>query len=68
MAKLTAAGRKRLKPKQFALSGGRYPIEDKNHARNALARASEEYAKGNLTAGQLKEIHAKAKAKLKERR
>lgn len=41
MAKLTAAGRKHIAPKNFALPGGRYPIEDKNHARNALARVSQ---------------------------
>jgi hypothetical protein len=41
MAKLTTAGRKRIKPKNFALPGRRYPIEDRAHARNALARVSQ---------------------------
>lgn len=41
MSKLTAAARNKLSPKQFALPGGRYPIEDSNHARNALARVSQ---------------------------
>jgi len=41
MAKLTAAKRKKLPKADFALSGGRYPIEDKAHARNALARISQ---------------------------
>ena len=41
MAKLTAAARKKLPSKSFALPGGRYPIEDANHARNALARVSQ---------------------------
>ena len=41
MAVLTAAARKRLKPKQFALGKGRYPIHDAAHARNALARVSQ---------------------------
>lgn len=40
MAKLTAKARKAIPKKDFALPGGRYPIEDKSHARNALARAS----------------------------
>lgn len=40
MAKLTAATRKKLSGKVFALPGRRYPIEDASHARNALARAS----------------------------
>ncbi len=37
---LTAAERHKLPGKDFALPGGRYPIEDANHARNALARVS----------------------------
>jgi hypothetical protein len=41
MAKLTTQGRKRIAPKNFALPGGRYPIEDASHARNALARVSQ---------------------------
>lgn len=41
MAKLTAAARKKLPSKAFALPGGRYPIEDASHARNALARVSQ---------------------------
>jgi len=38
---LTAAQRHKLPAKDFALPGERYPIEDKNHARNALARVSQ---------------------------
>jgi len=41
MAVLTAAARKKIPAKSFALPGGRYPIEDEAHARNALARASQ---------------------------
>jgi hypothetical protein len=41
MAKLTTTGRKRIKAKNFALPGRRYPIEDRAHARNALARVSQ---------------------------
>lgn len=41
MAKLTAAKRKKIPAKDFALGGGRYPIEDASHARNALARISQ---------------------------
>ena len=41
MAKLTTKERKRLPGKEFALKGGRYPINDANHARNALARAAQ---------------------------
>ena len=35
MAKLTTQARKKLSSDQFALPGGRYPIEDKAHARDA---------------------------------
>ena len=38
---LTALGRKRIKEKNFALPGGRYPIHDRSHARNALARVAQ---------------------------
>lgn len=41
MAKLTAKARKALKSSSFALPGRRYPVNDKNHARNALARVSQ---------------------------
>lgn len=41
MAKLTAAARKKIPAKDFALGKGRYPIEDASHARNALARVSQ---------------------------
>lgn len=41
MAKLTAQARKHIASKNFALPGGRYPIEDASHARNALARVSQ---------------------------
>jgi hypothetical protein len=39
--KLTAKGREGLPEGDFALAGRRYPIEDKAHARNALARVAQ---------------------------
>ena len=39
--KLTDKARKAIPKKNFALPGRRYPIEDPNHARNALARVSQ---------------------------
>jgi hypothetical protein len=39
--KLTAEQRNNMPQKEFALPGGRYPINDANHARNALARVSQ---------------------------
>ena len=41
MSRLTARGRKRIKTKNFALPGRRYPIHDKAHARAALARVAQ---------------------------
>ena len=41
MAKLSTKARKAIPKEDFALSGRRYPIEDKNHARNALSRVSQ---------------------------
>lgn len=41
MAELTSKKRKSLNSGQFALPGRRYPINDKAHARNALARVSQ---------------------------
>lgn len=41
MAKLTSKKRNALASSSFALRGRRYPIEDANHSRNALARVSQ---------------------------
>ena len=41
MAKLSAKQRHALPKSMFALPGERYPINDTNHARNALARVSQ---------------------------
>lgn len=38
---LDAEARSKIAPHNFALPGGRYPIHDANHARNALARVSQ---------------------------
>ena len=41
MSKLTSKQRNRLDEGEFAVPGRRYPIEDKSHARNALARVAQ---------------------------
>jgi len=42
MAELTSRGRKHIKSSNFAIPSKRkYPIHDKAHARNALARVSQ---------------------------
>lgn len=42
MAKLTAKGRKRIKSRNFGIPSKRkYPIHNRAHARNALARVAQ---------------------------
>lgn len=61
MAKLTAAKRNKIPKKEFGLPGRRaYPMEDKSHARNAKARASEMEHKGKLSPSAKAKIDAKA--------
>lgn len=66
MADLSARMRNAFGPAKFGLPGKRaYPVNDRSHAANAKARASEEYNKGNLSAGQKAEIDARANKVLK---
>ena len=61
MAKLDAKERKKIPKGEFGLPGKRsYPMEDKAHARNAKARASEMENKGKLSASAKAKIDAKA--------
>lgn len=68
MAKLTTQTRKKLPKDDFALSGGRFPVEDKAHARDAKARASQQYNAGNLSASDKAKVDRKADAVLGRRR
>lgn len=66
MAKLNAASRNALPKSEFGLPGERkYPMPDRSHAANAKARASQQEAKGELSAGQRARINAKANRILK---
>lgn len=61
MSHLKAATRNKLPKKAFGLPGERkYPMEDKAHARNAKARASEMANKGKLSRSSEARIDAKA--------
>ena len=42
MSKLTTRSRNALPKSAFALRGDKYPVEDKPHAANAKARASQQ--------------------------
>lgn len=51
MAKLTSKGRSKLSAAKFALpEEKKYPINDKAHAQNAKARASQMVDKGKISA------------------
>ena len=58
MAKLTTKERKALPKKDFALPGGRFPIENLSHARNALARAAQ-HASPNEEEAIQRKVHEK---------
>lgn len=58
MAKLSAEQRDRMPAKEFALSGGRYPINDESHARMALAMVAK-----HGTPEEQRKVKAKVKKK-----
>ena len=60
MAKLTTKQRKALPNKDFAGPDRSYPVMDKNHARNAKARASQMEKAGKLSESSKAKIDAKA--------
>ena len=71
MADLTAKQREKLPAKDFGLpekartkdakkESGNYPMPDKEHARNAKARAAQQQQAGNLTKKEKKRIDRKA--------
>jgi hypothetical protein len=64
MSKLTTDARKKLPKSDFALPGGRYPVEDKAHARDAKARAAQGYKSGHLSAAEKAKVDKKADAVL----
>lgn len=67
MADLSIKRRKSLLKSDFGEPGSRkYPMPDKSHARNAKARASQEYNVGKLSASAKAKIDAKADRKLKK--
>jgi hypothetical protein len=63
---LSTKSRNKLPKSEFALPKERkYPIEDKAHARNAKARASQMEEKGKISASTKSKIDAKANKVLK---
>lgn len=61
MADLKSSTRNKLPSSTFGLPGDRkYPMNDKSHAANAKARASQMEAKGVISPGDKARIDAKA--------
>jgi len=61
MTVLTTKARKAIPKEKFALPAERkYPLNDRAHAANAKARATQQLAKGNLTPAQNAKIQAAA--------
>jgi hypothetical protein len=58
VAKLSIKARKKIPTSEFALPGRRYPIEDKVHARNALARVSQKGTPAEKAAVRRKVVQA----------
>lgn len=65
MAKLTTKARNSLPNSKFAGPDRSYPIENKAHAINAKARATQQVKAGNLSPSEAGKIKAKANAVLK---
>ena len=69
MAKLSAKKRNKLKKSVFGIPSERkYPMPDKAHARNAKARASQQYRIGNLSLSEKQAIDRKADKILKNKK
>lgn len=68
MAKLTTKQRKKLPASAFAGPGRSYPVEDKSHAANAKARASQAVKAGRMSKAQEARIDAKANRVLGKRK
>jgi len=67
MAELSTDARKKLPKSEFAEPDKRkYPIEDKAHARNAKARASQAVKAGRMSKAEEAKIDRKADAVLKK--
>ena len=67
MSELQAKTRNKLADKDFAEPAKRaYPIEDKPHARNAKARASQAVKAGRMSKAEETKIDKKADAVLKK--
>jgi hypothetical protein len=58
--KLTTEARKHIPASKFALPGRRFPVEDRAHAANAKARATQGVKAGTLSEDQAETVRRKA--------
>lgn len=65
--KLTAAARKAIPTSKFAGPDRSYPVNDRSHAANAKARATQQVKAGHLSASSAAKIRAKANRVLGEK-
>ena len=68
MAKLTTKQRKKLPDSEFAGPGRSYPVNDRPHAANAKARATQMEKKGKLSKVEKEKIDAKANKVLRNKK
>lgn len=64
MADLTPAKRRQMPKSAFALSGHRFPLNDKEHDRLAIGGATRAERAGNISASTAARIKSEAHAKL----
>lgn len=64
MARLTAAVRRELSASKFALSGRRFPVEDRSHADAALRDVTRSLRARDITPAQAATVRRKADAAL----
>jgi hypothetical protein len=62
--KLTAKKRSKMKPKEFALKGKHFPLNDKKHDRVAISGATRSYNAGNISKAEEDHVKADARKKL----
>ncbi|RTL14532.1 MAG: hypothetical protein EKK56_00820 [Flavobacteriaceae bacterium] len=69
MAKLTTAQKKKMPAKDYGMpKEKKYPINDKKHAANAKARATQMVKKGKLTKAEKEKIDEKANKMLAKKK
>lgn len=67
MAKLTTRARKALPASKFAGPGRSYPVNDRAHAADAKARATQAVKAGRMSLAERSKIDAKANRVLKSK-